>query len=67
MTISTESAPDLSAGPGPAVTSLSLLVPGSFTDDDPYRGLEGTLRLFEHGERLGVTSGPSPRSASGAS
>ena len=53
MTISTESAPDVSAGLGPAVTSLSLLVPGSFTDDDPYRGLEGTLRLFEHGERLG--------------
>lgn len=53
MTISTESAPDFSAGPGPAVTSLSLLVPGSFTDDDPNRGLEGTPRLFEHGERLG--------------
>jgi alkanesulfonate monooxygenase SsuD/methylene tetrahydromethanopterin reductase-like flavin-dependent oxidoreductase (luciferase family) len=53
MTISTESARDLSAGPGPAVTSLSLLVPGSFTDDDPYRGLESTLRLFEYGERLG--------------
>ncbi len=36
-----------------AVGSLSLLVPGSFTDDDPYQGLEDTLRLFEYGERLG--------------
>jgi alkanesulfonate monooxygenase SsuD/methylene tetrahydromethanopterin reductase-like flavin-dependent oxidoreductase (luciferase family) len=53
MTISTESAPDVSASSGPAVRSLSLLVPGSFTDDDPYRGLESTLRLFEYAERLG--------------
>jgi alkanesulfonate monooxygenase SsuD/methylene tetrahydromethanopterin reductase-like flavin-dependent oxidoreductase (luciferase family) len=37
----------------PAVRALSLLMPGSFTDDDPYRGLESTLRLFEYGERLG--------------
>jgi alkanesulfonate monooxygenase SsuD/methylene tetrahydromethanopterin reductase-like flavin-dependent oxidoreductase (luciferase family) len=37
----------------PAITSLSLLVPGSFTDEDPYQGLESTLRLFEYGERLG--------------
>jgi alkanesulfonate monooxygenase SsuD/methylene tetrahydromethanopterin reductase-like flavin-dependent oxidoreductase (luciferase family) len=36
------------------VESLSLLVPGSFTDDDPYQGLENTLRLFEYGERLGL-------------
>jgi alkanesulfonate monooxygenase SsuD/methylene tetrahydromethanopterin reductase-like flavin-dependent oxidoreductase (luciferase family) len=35
------------------VGSLSLLVPGSFTDEDPYRGLEDTLRLFEYAERLG--------------
>jgi len=54
MTISTESAPDVSAGPGPTVRSLSLLVPGSFTDSDPYQGLESTLRLFEFGERLGL-------------
>ena len=53
MTISTESAPDVSAGSGPVVRSLSLLVPGSFTDDDPYQGLESTLRLFEYAERLG--------------
>jgi alkanesulfonate monooxygenase SsuD/methylene tetrahydromethanopterin reductase-like flavin-dependent oxidoreductase (luciferase family) len=36
-----------------ATGSLSLLVPGSFTDDDPYQGLEGTLALFEYAERLG--------------
>jgi alkanesulfonate monooxygenase SsuD/methylene tetrahydromethanopterin reductase-like flavin-dependent oxidoreductase (luciferase family) len=53
MTISTESAPDVSVGSEPTVRSLSLLVPGSFTDDDPYQGLESTLRLFEYGERLG--------------
>jgi alkanesulfonate monooxygenase SsuD/methylene tetrahydromethanopterin reductase-like flavin-dependent oxidoreductase (luciferase family) len=53
MTISTESAEDVSVGSGPAVRSLSLLVPGSFADDDPYEGLESTLRLFECAERLG--------------
>lgn len=35
------------------VRSLSLLLAGTFTDDDPYDGIEGTLRLFELGERLG--------------
>lgn len=40
--------------PAARVTSLSLLVPGSFTDDDPHEGLEDTLRLFEHAERLGL-------------
>jgi alkanesulfonate monooxygenase SsuD/methylene tetrahydromethanopterin reductase-like flavin-dependent oxidoreductase (luciferase family) len=40
--------------PGELIRSLSLLVPGSFTDSDPYRGLEDTLRLFEHAERLGL-------------
>ena len=35
------------------VSSLSLLVPGSFTDEDPYQGLESTLQLFERSERLG--------------
>jgi alkanesulfonate monooxygenase SsuD/methylene tetrahydromethanopterin reductase-like flavin-dependent oxidoreductase (luciferase family) len=55
MTISTESAPDVSAGSEPAViSSLSLLVPGSFSDSDPYQGLESTLRLFEYAERLGL-------------
>jgi hypothetical protein len=54
MTISAESAPAGSASIAPVIDSLSLLVPGSFTDDDPYQGLEGTLRLFEYGERLGL-------------
>jgi hypothetical protein len=38
---------------GPSISSLSFLLPGNFTDDDPYEGLEGTLRLFEYGEELG--------------
>ncbi|MGW6796766.1 LLM class flavin-dependent oxidoreductase [Streptomyces chartreusis] len=37
----------------PTITSLAFLTPGNFSDDDPYPGLEETLRLFEHGERLG--------------
>ncbi len=54
MTVTaTESGPGVSGGSGPSVRSLSLLVPGSFTDEDPYEGLEATLRLFEYGERLG--------------
>jgi hypothetical protein len=51
--VSAESAPAVSAGSGPAIGSLSVLVPGSFTDDDPRQGLEATLQLFEYGERLG--------------
>ncbi|WP_405988123.1 LLM class flavin-dependent oxidoreductase [Streptomyces sp. NBC_00986] len=35
------------------ITSLAFLTPGNFADDDPYTGLEETLRLFEFGERLG--------------
>ncbi len=35
------------------ITSLAFLTPGNFADDDPYRGLEDTLQLFEYGERLG--------------
>ena len=35
------------------IRSLSFLSPGNFLDDDPYTGLEETLRLFELGERLG--------------
>jgi alkanesulfonate monooxygenase SsuD/methylene tetrahydromethanopterin reductase-like flavin-dependent oxidoreductase (luciferase family) len=50
----TESGPAFSGGSGPAVRSQSLLVPGSFTDEDPYQGLESTLWLFEYGERLGL-------------
>ncbi|TVZ78002.1 LLM class flavin-dependent oxidoreductase [Streptomyces sp. BK340] len=37
----------------PKITSLAFLTPGNFADDDPYTGLEETLRLFEYGERLG--------------
>jgi alkanesulfonate monooxygenase SsuD/methylene tetrahydromethanopterin reductase-like flavin-dependent oxidoreductase (luciferase family) len=37
-----------------SVSSLSLLVPGSFTDEDPFRGLEDTLQLFDYSERLGL-------------
>lgn len=35
------------------ISSLSFLTPGNYPDDDPYIGLEQTLRLFELGERLG--------------
>jgi alkanesulfonate monooxygenase SsuD/methylene tetrahydromethanopterin reductase-like flavin-dependent oxidoreductase (luciferase family) len=35
------------------IRSLSFLSPGNFADEDPYAGLEDTLRLFEYGERLG--------------
>ncbi|MEV7085179.1 LLM class flavin-dependent oxidoreductase [Streptomyces sp. NPDC093085] len=37
----------------PGITSLAFLTPGNFADDDPYQGLEETLRLFEYGERIG--------------
>jgi alkanesulfonate monooxygenase SsuD/methylene tetrahydromethanopterin reductase-like flavin-dependent oxidoreductase (luciferase family) len=35
------------------IKSLALLTPGNFADDDPYPGIEETLRLFGYGERLG--------------
>ncbi|GAA4638290.1 LLM class flavin-dependent oxidoreductase [Actinoallomurus vinaceus] len=35
------------------IRSLSFLSPGNYPDDDPYAGLEATLRLFEFGEREG--------------
>ena len=35
------------------ITSLAFLTPGNYLDDDPYGGLEDTLKLFELGERLG--------------
>jgi alkanesulfonate monooxygenase SsuD/methylene tetrahydromethanopterin reductase-like flavin-dependent oxidoreductase (luciferase family)/GNAT superfamily N-acetyltransferase len=35
------------------IRSIAFLIPGNYEDDDPYRGLEDTLRVFEHGERLG--------------
>ncbi|BDT99550.1 LLM class flavin-dependent oxidoreductase [Nocardia sputorum] len=37
----------------PRIGTLSFLTPGNYPDDDPYSGLEDTLRLFEYGERLG--------------
>ncbi|MFJ3899847.1 LLM class flavin-dependent oxidoreductase [Streptomyces sp. NPDC090083] len=37
----------------PTITSLALLTPGNFADDDPGTGLEETLQLFEYGEQLG--------------
>ncbi|MET7402147.1 LLM class flavin-dependent oxidoreductase [Dactylosporangium sp. NPDC005572] len=39
------------------VTTLAFLTPGNFADDDPYAGLEATLRLFEFAERLGFDGG----------
>jgi alkanesulfonate monooxygenase SsuD/methylene tetrahydromethanopterin reductase-like flavin-dependent oxidoreductase (luciferase family) len=35
------------------IRSLAFLTPGNFADDAPRAGLEDTLELFEHGERLG--------------
>ncbi|GAA4611870.1 LLM class flavin-dependent oxidoreductase [Actinoallomurus liliacearum] len=40
-----------------AIRSLSFLTPGNYPDDDPYAGLEATLRLFEFGEREGFDGG----------
>ena len=37
----------------PAIRSLAFLTPGNFPDDDPYAGLESTLRLFSYAEELG--------------
>ncbi|MFD6102527.1 LLM class flavin-dependent oxidoreductase [Nocardia salmonicida] len=37
----------------PRIDTLAFLTPGNYLDDDPYTGLEDTLRLFEFGERLG--------------
>ncbi|MFD4429465.1 LLM class flavin-dependent oxidoreductase [Nocardia sp. NPDC058497] len=37
----------------PQISTLAFLTPGNYLDDDPYTGLEDTLRLFEFGERLG--------------
>ncbi|MDR6099924.1 alkanesulfonate monooxygenase SsuD/methylene tetrahydromethanopterin reductase-like flavin-dependent oxidoreductase (luciferase family) [Agrobacterium larrymoorei] len=35
------------------INKFSFLVPGNYTDDDPFSGLEETLQLFEQGESLG--------------
>ncbi|MGW4634569.1 LLM class flavin-dependent oxidoreductase [Nocardia sp. NPDC004415] len=37
----------------PRISSLAFLTPGNYLDEDPYSGLEDTLRLFEFGERIG--------------
>ncbi|WP_336081971.1 LLM class flavin-dependent oxidoreductase [Nocardia sp. SSK8] len=37
----------------PRIRSLAFLTPGNYLDEDPYHGLEDTLRLFEYGERIG--------------
>ncbi|WP_034261138.1 LLM class flavin-dependent oxidoreductase [Actinospica robiniae] len=37
----------------PRIHTLCFLTPGNFPDDDPYQGLEDTLRLFALGEQLG--------------
>ncbi len=38
------------------INHFAFLVPGNYTDEDPARGLEDTLGLFELGERLGYGS-----------
>lgn len=35
------------------ISRIALLTPGNYAENDPWTGLEHTLRLFEHGERLG--------------
>lgn len=35
------------------ISSLAFLTPGNFADDDPYTGLEATLRLFEDADKAG--------------
>ncbi|WP_278261954.1 LLM class flavin-dependent oxidoreductase [Nocardia sp. AG03] len=37
----------------PRISGLAFLTPGNYLDEDPYHGLEDTLRLFEFGERIG--------------
>ncbi len=37
--------------------SISFLTPGNYPDNNPGRGLEETLQLFELGERLGYDGG----------
>lgn len=38
------------------IEHFSFLIPGSHRENDPAQGLEETLQLFEHGERLGYDS-----------
>ncbi|MDE8556687.1 LLM class flavin-dependent oxidoreductase [Pantoea vagans] len=37
----------------PAISHISFLTPGNYSDDAPLQGLEQTLQLFERGEQLG--------------
>jgi alkanesulfonate monooxygenase SsuD/methylene tetrahydromethanopterin reductase-like flavin-dependent oxidoreductase (luciferase family) len=37
------------------ISSLAFLTPGNYLDEDPFTGLDDTLRLFETGERLGFS------------
>ncbi|WP_043660527.1 LLM class flavin-dependent oxidoreductase [Nocardia thailandica] len=39
------------------ISSLAFLTPGNYLDEDPYTGLEDTLRLFEYAERRGFDGG----------
>lgn len=39
------------------IEHFAFLIPGSHHEDNPAQGLEDTLQLFEHGERLGYDSG----------
>jgi alkanesulfonate monooxygenase SsuD/methylene tetrahydromethanopterin reductase-like flavin-dependent oxidoreductase (luciferase family) len=41
----------------PTITTLAFLTPGNYPDDDPAQGLDETLALFEHAERLGFDGG----------
>jgi len=38
------------------IEHFSFLIPGSHRENNPAQGLEETLQLFEHGERLGYDS-----------
>lgn len=38
------------------IDKIGFLTPGNYTADDPYQGLEDTLRLFELGEQLGFSN-----------
>lgn len=39
-----------------AIKQFAILIPGNYTEDDPFTGLEETLQLFELAEDLGYDS-----------
>lgn len=39
------------------IEHFAFLIPGSHRENNPAQGIEDTLQLFEHGERLGYDSG----------